>query len=98
MKNELRYEIIKPRTQKVPYLKWEKFNKVNYALYAGIFSDMGYVQDNENYMYNSLANSWLYGSGVGIDLTTYYDGVFRIEYSVNRQMQSGIFLHFTAPL
>ncbi|HVA98909.1 MAG TPA: hypothetical protein VNG53_08445, partial [Bacteroidia bacterium] len=98
MKNELRYEIIKPRVEKIKFLKWDKFNKPYFAVYAGIFSDIGYVQDNENYMYNSLANSWLYGTGVGLDLTTYYDGVFRIEYSVNRQMQSGIFLHFTAPL
>ncbi|MEO6883649.1 MAG: POTRA domain-containing protein [Bacteroidia bacterium] len=98
MKNELRYEIIKPRVQKIKFLKWEKFNKPYYALYASIFSDIAYVQDNENFLYNNLANSWIYGSGVGLDLTTYYDGVFRIEYSVNRQMQSGFFLHFTAPL
>lgn len=97
-KTSLRYELIRPRIQKIPYLKTEKFNTFHYALYAGLFSDAGYVEDRINNRYNSMSNTLLFGTGAGLDFVTYYDNVVRMEYSVNKLGEYGFFLHFSSAL
>jgi hypothetical protein len=47
---------------------------------------------------NNMSNSFLYGTGVGLDFVTYYDKVFRFEYSVNAKGEGGIFIHFIYPV
>lgn len=91
----LRYEVIKPHVQSIP-LPLNKFNKFHYALYAGIFGDMGYGEDLQFSALNPLANTFLYGYGVGVDYVTYYDVVVRFEYSMNHLMEHGLFIHFSA--
>lgn len=98
VKTSLRYELIKPRTQQIPYLRLEKFNKFHYAMYMSVFSDMGYVEDRINYLYNDLTNTLLFGTGMGIDFVTYYDTIFRLEYSFNKQGENGVFIHFSSPI
>jgi len=34
------------------------------------------------------------GFGAGIDFVTYYDKVLRVEYSINRMGEKGLFIHF----
>jgi outer membrane protein assembly factor BamA len=92
----LKYEIIKPKIKSVPALPWSKFNTFHYALYAGIFGDAGYVDDHQYSLVNPLSNSLLYGYGIGIDYVTYYDIVFRLEYSFNKMFEHGLFVHFEA--
>jgi hypothetical protein len=90
----LRYEIIKPRIQKIPHMPFKKFNTFHYALYAGIFGDAGYADDHLYSGVSPLANSFLYGYGVGIDYVTYYDVVLRFEYSINKMWEHGFFVNF----
>lgn len=99
LKSTLKYQIIKPRVQHLKFLPFEKFNTFHYALYGGLFADFGYVQDRSGYGINNnpLANTMLFGAGVGIDYVTYYDAVLRLEYSFNRNFEKGLFLHFAAP-
>lgn len=97
-KAQLRYQLVKPRTKEIPYLRMEKFNKFHYAFYLGVFSDAGFVEDRLNYKYNQLTNTLLLGSGVGLDFVTYYDTTLRLEYSFNRQRENGIFIHFASPI
>lgn len=92
----LKYEIIKPRIQSIPHMPLKKFNTFHYALYAGIYGDVGYVDDRQYSLLNPLANTFLYGYGVGIDYVTYYDIVFRFEYSINRRLEHGFFVNFNA--
>jgi hypothetical protein len=47
---------------------------------------------------NPLANTWQFGYGIGLDYVTYYNLVFSVEYSLNRMGESGLFLHFAAPI
>ena len=91
----LRYEIVKPHVQKIP-IPLSKFNTFHYALYFGIYGDLGYVDDHLYAGQNSLANTMLYGYGAGIDYVTYYDVVFRIEYSMNKMLEHGLFIHFNS--
>ncbi len=62
------------------------------------FFDAGYVWDNQFEANNVLKNQWLFGFGVGIDIVTFGNQVFRVEYSVNRKLENGVYLHFEQPL
>lgn len=96
-KNSLRYQIIKTKFFQPKFLKYAKqFNTVPLYAFANVFFDAGYVEDKLYYKTNSLVNSWQFGYGVGLDFVTFYDIVFRFEYSFNKQMQPGFFIHFTS--
>ena len=91
----LRYEFVKPHVQTMP-VPLKKFNTFHYAFYAGLYGDAGYVEDGLHASQNPLANTLLYGYGIGIDYVTYYDMVLRVEYSINKIFEHGLFLHFEA--
>ena len=54
--------------------------------------DVGYVY-NKYFTANSLVNRALYTEGFGLDVVTYYDFVFRFEYSFNQLGEKGFFFH-----
>ncbi len=96
-KVNIRFQLIKPRVLHIPVKRFDKFKHIPYAVYLGTYSDWAFVQDKFYYADNPLTNSWLMGFGVGLDVVTYYDNVIRIEASMNKMQQKGIFLHLTAP-
>lgn len=97
-RNQLRYQIVKPRSADIKFIGYDKLTKFHYAFYLGVFTDFAYVDANSNYPNNTLSNQWLFGSGVGLDFVSYYDVVIRTEYSFNKLGESGLFLHFVAPI
>jgi hypothetical protein len=62
-----------------------------------LFFDTGYA-NSEHVINSKLTNEFLYSGGLGIDLVTYYDKVLRIEYSLNKFGEHGIFFHLAAPI
>ncbi len=98
VKNQLKYQIVKPRAVNFKFIGYDKFSKFHYAFYLGVFSDFAYVEDNTGYERNRLANKPLYSYGIGLDFVSYYDIVLRTEYSFNKLGESGLFLHFVAPI
>jgi outer membrane protein assembly factor BamA len=97
-KAQLRYQLVKPNHATLNFIPMDRFNKFHYAFYLGIFSDAAYVDDRTGFPMNSLANEMQFGYGIGLDFVTYYDVVIRTEYSFNKLGESGIFLHFVAPI
>jgi len=98
-KTQLRYAIVEDKIVNIKPLPMDKFNKIPISIYIGTYADAGYVSENlttDNP--NFLNDDWLYGGGTSIDFVSYYDMVFRIEYSVNRLNEHGLFIHFIAPL
>ena len=95
LKNNLRYNIVKRKDFKMGFIPWEQFNKSYFALYLNTYFDLGYVHNPYEPFNttNTMVNSWQYSAGVGLDLVTYYDTVFRIEYSINKFGESGFFIH-----
>ena len=73
----------------------KQFKKSHYSLYLGVFSDLGYVLNEQPE--NTLNNSLLWGKGIALDYVTYYDKLLRIEYSINGLGEKGVFLHFSSP-
>lgn len=96
-RSNLKYELIPMRVHNFKFIKNEKFSKVFYAMYLNFFLDMGYVKDKYNGDLNPLVNDFQYGYGFGLDFVTYYDIIFRIEYSMNKQKENFLFFHVKAP-
>lgn len=61
-------------------------------LYAKTFADAGYSYNKHQYD-SRLNNKFLYTGGFGIDILTFYDINFRLEYSFNQLGEKGLFLH-----
>ncbi len=96
-KTILKYALFKNKKFDIPYIKMEQFRKSHFSLYIGMFSDMGYIIDNQNNKRNQLPNSLLWGKGIHLDYVTYYDKLLRIEFAFNHLGEKGIFLHFSNP-
>ncbi|MEI6822578.1 MAG: POTRA domain-containing protein [Bacteroidota bacterium] len=94
LKTNIKYNLIPPKVKKINIVKTEKFNTIPYAFYVNLFADAGYVKSKESELINPLNNQLLLGGGIGLDFVTYYDKVIRIEYSINKKGESGVFIHF----
>jgi len=96
-KTAIKYALVEKTIFDIPYVKMKQFNKSHYSIYLGVFSDVGYVINNQNQEQNSINNSILWGKGIALDYVTYYDKLLRIEYSINALGEKGVFLHFSSP-
>lgn len=93
----IKWELIPERIVQVSWLKMPKFNKVNFSSYINLFFESGYVHNRFPQSDDRLSNKYLISYGIGLDLVTYYDNVFRIEYSRNATGGSGFFIHTATP-
>jgi len=101
-KTNLKFSLLPKKELHAGFIPFEKFATIPFSFYLNIYGDAGYVEDtqfsNVNGSSNRLPNSWLTGYGIGIDFVTYYDIVIRLDYSFNKFGESGLFLHFAAPI
>ena len=61
-------------------------------IFGKIYGNAGYVYNPEPGN-NFLSNKILYSGGLGIDILTFYDVTFKLEYTFNQLGQNGLFLH-----
>jgi outer membrane protein assembly factor BamA len=98
-KNSLRYELINVAFDFSEYVPVDALSTFPLRLYLSGNFDHGHVNDRNNLPENArLTNRYLYGYGLGLDLITFYDSVFRFEYSVNNLGLGNFFVNFKAPL
>ncbi|MCH8902515.1 MAG: BamA/TamA family outer membrane protein [Bacteroidetes bacterium] len=102
IKSSGRMRLLSYKIKSNKFEKLKKFKEIPIDIYFKLFFDAGYVEDKFLYLYNdvgnTLPNTFLYGYGAGVDLVTYYDLVFRLEYSLNGLNERGFFIHFKADL
>ena len=67
-------------------------DRIPVKIYAKTYFDYSYAVNND-FKNNSLVNRFLYTEGFGIDVVTFYDLVFRFEYSFNQLGEKGFFFH-----
>ena len=96
-KVNLKYQLISPKKYTLPLIKTDKFRKIHFALYSNVFVDAGYVHNKVSSL-RRLDNELLLGTGVGLDFVTFYDLVWRCEYSINKYKEHGFYLSFVAPI
>ena len=65
---------------------------IPFSIYAKTYADFGYAYNKTTYE-TALNNKLLYTGGVGIDIVTFYDIHFKVEYSFNQLSKNGLFLH-----
>jgi hypothetical protein len=98
-KNSLRYELFNINYDISAVMPLEEFSSFPIRAYLSANFDHGHVKDRNRLPVNSaLTNSYLYGYGLGLDLVTFYDQVFRFEYSINSQGTGNFFINVSAPL
>lgn len=78
--------------------KVSKFRKIHFSLYTKLAFDIGYVRDKYRHESNTLANTFLWGSGLGLDLVTYYDIVLNCSYAVNKMGEGRFYFGIKAPI
>ena len=98
-KFNLKYNIIKPTVYEINWIKkFNKFKSIPYALYFNVFTDGCTAHNRFSDITNLLDNTFLLGGGIGLDYVTYYDKIFRIEFSTNKSGLSRVYLNFIAPI
>lgn len=87
-------------TVNVPVMRLLRKQDVKIPIHflAKAYADAGYVTDYDNLPKNILANTWMTGTGIGLDVATAYDFAVKFEYSINRRGEKGLFLHFSSAL
>jgi hypothetical protein len=98
VKNNLKFAILNPVTKYLPLIKNDRFGKIHFALYANVFFDFAYSWKVPERPTSFLDNKFIFGTGVGLDFVTYYDKVLRLEYGINDMGETGLFVHFVAPI
>lgn len=104
-KNEYRCRLFSFQLNKMKKFKGKNAAILNSSLaflpfniYLTAYFDAGYVWDNYFTTNNQYKNKWQFGYGAGINFVTFNSKLFRIEYSVNRYLKKGVYLHFTQPI
>lgn len=100
LRSNLKYALVPTKTLQLNFIPWEQFSKVFYAVYLNAFFDAGYADPFSSWQSNNnnLPGKLLTGKGIGLDIVTYYEKVFRLEYSWNNDFEGGFFVHFVAPI
>lgn len=98
VKTDLKYALFQDRINSISFLP-SKFSKFHWSVYLSFFLDAAYSTTELPQMTNSLQNELLVGYGAGINFVTYYDMVFRFEYSYNDKLkEKGFFMSFVSSL
>jgi outer membrane protein assembly factor BamA len=79
-----------PAGKKRPKVDWP------FGLYLNTFSDLGYISNHFSNGTNQYPNEFLIGFGAGIDFVTFYDLVFRFEYSATKELKHSFKFGFSA--
>lgn len=89
IKNTLRRQILH---FKIP-TPFPQHERIPFTIFLKTYADAGYAYSKTPFG-NFLTNRMLYTGGFGVDVLTFYDLSFKIEYSFNQLGQSGFFFHF----
>ncbi len=100
LKSSIRYELLNQKLLKTNFLPLKAYKKTICSSFLTFFVDGGCVKGGAiaKSFDNNLTNSALIGVGIGWDWVFYYDKVIRFEYSINKDNQKGLYIHFTKPL
>lgn len=104
-KNSLRKRLFST-IKHIRHIPIRQFATIPMDVYLKSFADFGYmnndlVQQTAGDIQKSnarLSNTLLVGTGVGIDIVTFYDAVVRFEYAINRNLERGFFFYLKADI
>jgi outer membrane protein assembly factor BamA len=67
-------------------------DKIPFRFFLKVYGDIGYAANKYAVSSNTLNNTLLKSYGIGLDIVSIYDFVFKIEYSFNQLGREGVYL------
>jgi len=99
VKNTLRFHALEESLNLEKIMPIKQFNRVPINIYLKTYFDVGHVRNAVPNFYNTeFTNRNLWGGGFGLDFVTYYNAVWRFEYSFNAHQERGFFIYFTTDI
>ena len=96
VKTNFKYQLFNRTFDLSRFIKIKQFNTLPVATYLNSFIDVGYVKNSFSELNNSrLANKWIVGTGLGLDVVTWYNFVGRVNYSLNGLGERRLFFTVT---
>jgi hypothetical protein len=68
-------------------------DRIPIRVFLKTFADIGYARNRFAHPSNTLNNTFLRTWGVGVDIVSIYDFVFKIQFSMNQLGTDGVYLH-----
>ncbi len=85
-------ELVNFKIRIPPVKKGNEAIYIPFRIFGKVYGNSGYVH-NPQPGENLLSNKMLYSGGLGIDIISFYDVTFKLEWSFNQLGQNDIFLH-----
>jgi outer membrane protein assembly factor BamA len=92
IKTTLTRELVNFNIRIPPLKKGKPAEHIPVRIFGKVYGNTGYVYAPEPGE-NLLSNKMLYSGGFGIDILTFYDVTFKLEWTFNQLGQNGIFIH-----
>ncbi|MDA0195242.1 MAG: BamA/TamA family outer membrane protein [Bacteroidetes bacterium] len=96
-RNTIRKRLFKDAFRIRNFTKMDQFASLPLGLYLGAFIDIGWAEKYPN-TDSRFNNTLLLGTGLGLDIVTFYDIVIRLEYSYNLEKETNFFLNVRAAI
>ncbi len=97
-RNTLKFRFINTRKE-LGFIPIPQFRTLPLAMYLTFYLDTGYVSDRFfTEINNRFTNRFIYGTGVGVDIVTYYNMIIRCNYALNAGLEHGFYITFSADL
>jgi outer membrane protein assembly factor BamA len=97
-RNSYKFKLLDIKLSKIKFLQRTPMGTLPLLLFLNFHFDAGYVADSYYRANNALRNQLLVGFGAGLDVVTFGEGLLRIEYSFNKQLENGLYLHMKLPI
>ena len=79
-KTDVKWQLLKHQFNLEKLIPWDQFSKLPLALYPKIYFDLGYVaMPDPQPTNNFLVNKPIWGTGVGLDIVSFYDMVIQLK-------------------
>lgn len=94
-KNEIKRKLFAYKADLSRFWSVKQFQSFPVTMYGKLFFDQGYAKSFPGHDGSALLDDeYLYSYGIGIDLITVYDAVFRFELSRNGLNENNLFINF----
>ncbi len=94
-KLHLKYRLLQVAIPTAPGNQFTQGARLPISVYLKSFAEAGYVWQQSAQPSNSLVNTWLVSTGIGMDVVLIYDTSVRLHFAINRRNESGLYVHYT---
>jgi hypothetical protein len=92
-KYQLSYRLLQKDIQWGKLIPVDQFRKMPLDVYLSLHLESGRVHDPFTAEQNPLANEWLFGQGLGLNILMYHNFLFQLNVNRNHLGEVGFFIH-----